>query len=222
MSPLSPSQTVAALATQYPAASRVFMRYDIDFCCGGKRPLAEACAAAGVDPAEVLRALEAETGAPAEVRYDVVALDELVAHIVTRYHRPLDLELPRLERMVFKVRDVHGPKDPERLEALADVFAGLAAELKVHMLEEERLVFPWILRGKAADVASAIDGLRDEHDTAGAALERLRELTDRFTPPPGACTTWRALYLGLAALDRELREHVHLENNVLFPRALQP
>lgn len=221
MTSLSPTDTVARLAVRIPAASRVFMRHDIDFCCGGARPLDEACAARGLDPHAILAEIEAEAPDAGDTRWDQRPLSELIDHILEAYHVPLHAELPRLQAMARKVLTVHGDKDPERLTALVDVYEALAAELVGHLAKEENILFPWILQGRGATAGGPIQVMHMEHDSAGEALARLRELTDDFTPPPGACNTWRALWLGLEELDHELRAHIHLENNILFPRALQ-
>ena len=215
------TDTVARLAVRIPAASRVFQRHDIDFCCGGNRPLEEACVEAGVTASAILDeiAQESATG-PVGVRWDEQPLGDLVEHILEVYHRPLDEELPRLAAMVQKVFDVHGDKDPQRLGALRAVTLGLVAELADHMMKEERILFPWIQSGNGRMAGGPIHVMTMEHDSAAESLRRIRELTDDFVAPPHACNTWRALWLGLQDLDRSLREHIHLENNVLFPRAL--
>lgn len=215
------TDTVARLAVRLPAASRVFQRHDIDFCCGGNRPLDEACAEAGISAAAVLDEIAKESEArPDGVRWDERPLGELVEHILAAYHRPLDEELPRLAAMAQKVFDVHGDKDPERLRELRAVTIGLTQELADHMMKEERILFPWIQSGNGRMAGGPINVMNMEHDSAAESLRRIRELTDNFVPPPHACNTWRALWLGLQEFDRSLREHIHLENNVLFPRAL--
>jgi regulator of cell morphogenesis and NO signaling len=203
-----------------PAASRVFMRHDIDFCCGGNRKLTDACAEKGLDAAALLDEIRAELAEEGDVRWDERPLPELIDHILETYHRPLDEELPRLGRMTAKVLAVHGDKDPERLAELHAVYGAVAQELTDHMMKEERVLFPWILSGNGQTAHGPIHVMHAEHDSVALALARIRELTDNFTPPQGACNTWRALWLGLHQFDHDLRAHIHLENNVLFPRAL--
>ena len=219
MSSIEANETVGQMAVRLPAASRVFARHNIDFCCGGAKPLAEVCAAKGLDPAALLAEIEAERPTSDDVRWDEAELADLIDHILVRFHRPLDEELPRLEAMARRVRDVHGD-EYERLERLNTVVYGLVAELKDHMHKEEQILFPWIRSGDGDTAQGPIQVMLMDHDQAAVALEQIRELTDDFAVPEGACNTWTALWLGLKQFDRELRDHIHLENNVLFPRAL--
>jgi regulator of cell morphogenesis and NO signaling len=143
-----------------------------------------------------------------------------VTHILVAYHQPLKEELPRLEAMARKVLQVHGEKEPQMLAELLAVFLGLKAELEPHMEKEEQILFPMIERRQGVLADGPVEVMREEHDRAGLALKRLRELTNDYEVPPRACNTWRALWHGLAALEESLHQHIHLENNVLFPRAL--
>ena len=214
---------VGQLAAEHPLATRVFHRHGIDFCCDGGRKLQEACAAQGVDTRMVLEEIRKElsnTTIPEE-RWGEAPLEDLVQHILVAYHGPLKEELPRLESMARKVLEVHGDKDPETLSELVEVYAGLKAELSQHMVKEEQILFPMIEQGQGAMAGAPVSVMKDEHDSAGAALRRLRELTKDYQVPPGACNTWRALWHGLAALEESLHQHIHLENNILFPRALR-
>jgi regulator of cell morphogenesis and NO signaling len=213
---------VGQLAAEHPLATRVFHRHGIDFCCDGGRKLQEACAAQGVDTGMVLEEIRKElsnTTIPEE-RWGQAPLEDLVQHILVAYHGPLKEELPRLESMARKVLEVHGDKDPETLSELVEVYAGLKAELSQHMVKEEKILFPMIEQGQGAMAGGPVSVMKQEHDSAGAALRRLRELTKDYQVPPGACNTWRALWHGLAALEESLHQHIHLENNILFPRAL--
>jgi regulator of cell morphogenesis and NO signaling len=213
---------VGQIATEYPLATRVFARHGIDFCCGGGRPLGEVCSERGVDGASVLAEIDKELADPnsSEVRWDQAPLGDLVEHILATYHRPLDEELPRLEAMARKVFAVHGDKQPEALSELLSVYVGLKVELDAHMEKEEQILFPMIKRGEGAMADGPISVMEDEHETAGSALRRLRELTNDYEVPAEACNTWRALWHGLQALEVSLHQHIHLENNILFPRAL--
>ncbi|MDF1544517.1 MAG: iron-sulfur cluster repair di-iron protein [bacterium] len=216
------TSTVASLATEHPLATRVFVRHGIDFCCGGGRPLKEVCEEKGLDVSQVLEEIQLELASAnkPEHRWDSEPLDKLIQHILETYHRPLDEELPRLEEMAAKVLDVHRDKDPQRLAELVTVYGGLKAELENHMAKEEQILFPMILRGQGAMAEGPISVMEQEHESAGAALGRLRELTDGYEVPAEACNTWRALWHGLKALEQSLHQHIHLENNILFPRAL--
>ena len=215
---LTADTTVARVAVSHPASLRVFHRRDIDFCCGGGRTLADACRSKGLDAealiAEILVA--ANEGAADATDWSQRPRAELIDHIVQRYHEPLREDLPRLVAMAQKVLQVHGARDPVRLGLLEALVRDIADELLPHMQKEEAVLFPWLRAGHLARVAMPIEVMRREHEVAGAQLAELRRLTDDYAVPPGACATWRGLWQGLETLDRELREHIHLENNVLF------
>ena len=213
---------VGQVAAEHPLATRVFARHGIDFCCGGGRPLGEVCEEKGLDAQAVLEEIRSELEAPggSEVRWDQAPLGDLIGHILSAYHQPLKEELPRLESMARKVLDVHGDKDPERLAELLSVYLELKFELDQHVAKEEQILFPMIDSGQGAMADGPISVMRLEHDSAAAALRRLRELTNGYEVPAQACNTWRALWHGLAALEESLHRHIHLENNILFPRAL--
>jgi len=219
---IDPGTRIGDLAARHPLATRVFARHGIDFCCGGGRTLATACAERGLEPATVLAEIEkevADTEAP-ETDWSNVPLGDLIDHIVREYHGPLRDELPRLTGMSAKVLQAHGDREPERLGELASVLAGLRSELESHMMKEERVLFPLIRQGRGSMAAVPVSVMEHEHDSAAEALRRLRVLTGDYEVPPEACNTWRALWAGLADLERAMHEHIHLENNVLFPRAL--
>ena len=237
-SPRTPPSDLAAariadLAREHPGTIRVFQRHRIDFCCGGKRSVTEAADRAAIELdgllAELRVALAADNG---EGRLGALpaSLAGLAALIVGRYHVALRGELPRLVLMADRVEKVHGAEMPAVLPPLASAVRALAAELEAHMGEEEASVFPAIVRleravaagetPREADLAQLIAAREDEHVVAGELLAQLRELSAGFAPPEWACNTFRGLYHGLAELERDLHEHIHLENNVLFPRAL--
>lgn len=217
------------LVRAVPARARVFEKLRIDYCCGGKIPLAEACRDRGLDPATVLVMLEAldEAAGAGAVDADALSIAALCDHIETTHHGYLRQELPRLDFLTRKVAAVHGA-DESRLLEVREVFEGFSGEMVHHMHEEEQVVFPR-LRAIESDEGAGVtpDELRGifvqleaEHDGAGDALARFRELTDGFTPPDWACNTFRALYDSLGQLESDMHQHVHKENNVLFPRAL--
>ena len=231
---ITPETSVARIAAQNPATVRIFQRFDIDFCCGGKRPLGEVCAEKQLTFGELRSALEAVEAAPDELPSGDAPLSELIRLVLDKYHARLREELPRLGEMSAKVLRVHGDKHPEILPALDASFRRLREELEAHMPKEERVLFPYIeqletleaqggsLQGSPfGTIQAPIGTMEHEHDTAARELARLRELTAGFQPPEGACNTFRGLYHGLSELDRELREHIHLENNVIFPRATE-
>lgn len=215
------TMTLGALATAHPKATHVLLRHRLDFCCGGRKPLDEACRESGLDPKKVLEEIaQAEQGTGDGTRWDTRPLPALVDFIVSRYHDSLRRDLPTLIGAATKVEHVHAAKEscPEGLSA---ALQALLADLKQHMQKEEEVLFPSIRSGgHGPQVHMPVRVLMQEHDDHGAALRELHELTDGFVPPPEACATWRALYSGLAKLEEELMEHIHLENNVLFPKAL--
>ena len=229
---ITPDTRIADIASRNPATIRVFQRFGIDFCCGGKRPVGEACSEKQVTFGELQRELAA-AGEPSatEIPGTDAKLGELIRFIVDRYHADLRTELPRLSQMAAKVLDAHGERHPE-LADLATTFRGLREELESHMLKEERVLFPYVERLETlsehgqrlsgspfGSIQAPIGMMEHEHDVAARALARLREITNAHTPPADACNTFRGLYHGLAELEKALHEHIHLENNVLFPRA---
>ncbi|MCG3182835.1 MAG: Iron-sulfur cluster repair protein YtfE [Planctomycetes bacterium] len=213
---------VGQLAAEQPLSTRVFARHGIDYCCGGGRPLGEVCSEKGLDAGSVVAEIEKELNAPGEqpTRWDNAPLPDLIDHILQAYHVPLWEELSRLDAMARKVHMVHGDKEPEMLAGIVDVFGGLKAELDQHMRKEEQILFPMILGGHGTMAGGPIHVMNHEHESCGEALRRLRLLTNNYDVPEGACNTWRALWHGLAALEHDLHQHIHLENNILFPRAL--
>lgn len=230
---ITPETRVAEIAAGNPATIRIFQRFGIDFCCGGKRPLHEVCAEKQMTFGELRTALEAAdaTGATGIPAADA-PLAELVRFIVAEYHADLRVELPRLDQMAAKVLDAHGAKHPEMLSALVSTFRGLRQELEEHMMKEERVLFPYVERLEAlaasgqglqaspfGSIEAPIGMMEHEHESAARALARLRELTGGYVAPADACNTFRGLYHGLAELEKDLHEHIHLENNVLFPQA---
>jgi regulator of cell morphogenesis and NO signaling len=213
---------VGALAAEYPLATRVFSRHGIDFCCGGGRPLGEVCEEKGLDASAVLKEVHTELEQSTEnmERWDQAPLGDLIDHILHAYHRPLREEMPRLDAMARKVLDVHGDKDPDRFRRIVNVLAGLKAEVDSHMAKEEQILFPMIKVGSGSMAEGPISVMEEEHTAVAMALRELRKLTDDYQVPEAACNTWRALWHGLAALEESFHQHIHLENNILFPRAL--
>ena len=213
---------IGQIAAEHPMATRVFARHGIDYCCGGGRPLREVCEQKGLHTGAVLEEIEKELAEPgvSDERWDEAPLGDLIDHILFTYHESLREELPRLEAMARKVVDVHRDKRPEMLPQMLSVYLGLKSELEEHMMKEEQILFPAIKAGQGTTTDGPIAVMEHEHESAAAALRRLRELTDGYDVPPEACNTWRALWHGLAALEDSLHRHIHLENNILFPRAL--
>ncbi len=220
---IEPRIPVGDIATRIPAAARVFEKYGIDYCCGGGTPLEDACTRRQVEVSAVLDEIQqvASSPAPSDVRWDQRPLTDLIDHILERYHDRLRELLPALDSMSEKVLARHGEgSHGDALRRIRETFLGLRAELESHMAKEEQILFPMIRAGQGAMAGGPISVMEHEHDNAGAALRVLRELTADYAVPEEACTTWRALWDGLAELERDLHEHIHLENNILFPRAL--
>jgi regulator of cell morphogenesis and NO signaling len=217
---MTSQSTLADIAVAHPAATRVFHRHGLDFCCGGRRPLAEVCAAQGLDPAALLRAIDAEEQTPSDLtRWDREPLSALITFIVDTYHRRLRASVPDLIRMAEKVETSHRDK-PTCPHGLAAQLKTMHAAVLEHLEKEERVLFPLILAGHGRAAIGPVQVMEMEHDDHGRNLAMVRQLTNNLQAPPEACATWRALYLGLLQLEAELMVHIHLENNVLFRRAL--
>ena len=209
------------LALSHAGASRVFQRHGLDFCCGGGATLAAACETKGLDAQSVLAELQAEqTDAEPAARWVEAPLAELIDHVLERFHAGHRAELPRLVAMAEKVEKVHADK-ASCPRGLTEHLQLVAESMEEHMQKEEQVLFPMLLSGRGRMAGMPIACMRDEHEDHGRNLLKLRELAHDFQPPEEACTTWRALYLGLEELEREVMEHVALENNVVFPRALR-
>jgi regulator of cell morphogenesis and NO signaling len=214
------------IVTERPAAARVLDRRGLDYCCHGAQQLDAACAAAGIDAADVLAELEAEPSRSPE--WATMPIDELVDHLESTHHQYLHDELPRLTALVDKVVGVHGARHPELFD-IAATYEALRAELEPHLMKEEQVLFPMIRQLAGAteaptfhcgSIANPIRVMQIEHDDAGELLARLHSLTDGYSPPDDACASYRALYDGLADLQADTHLHVHKENNVLFPAVL--
>jgi regulator of cell morphogenesis and NO signaling len=216
----STTTTLAELAVMHPGAARVFFHHQLDFCCGGRRPLEDACRERGLDPAAVLEEIDAAAPLGSNLpRWDREPLADLVAFIEGTYHTRLRRDLPDLIEMARRVERKHGEK-PGCPRGLTAHLEAMQASVLVHLQKEEQILFPMIVRGVGNRAAAPVQVMELEHDHHRDDLVRLRGLTDDLRPPVAACATWRALYAGLRQLEQELMEHIHLENNVLFPRAL--
>jgi regulator of cell morphogenesis and NO signaling len=231
---IDPSRRVADLAIERPSRIPAFEALGLDYCCGGKRPLADACRAAGLEVDQVTAALaRADAEADEATRSDDTdwtrrPLDELLDHIVSRHHDYLRRELPRLSDLASRVREAHAAKHPE-LERVEEQLGSLRFELESHLQKEEQVLFPLIRAMEEGDdaspahcgsVANPIAVMESEHDEAGEALRNLRSWTGGYTPPADACPTYHAFLAGLAALESDLHVHIHKENNILHPRAM--
>ena len=208
-------QAIGQIAVDLPGSTAVFRRLKLDFCCGGQVPLQQACASKGL-PLDAVLAELAELERPSELPA-TESPEALVDHILARYHAVHREQLPELIRMARRVEAVHR-ENPAVPVGLAEHLETMEAELLDHMDKEEQILFPLFKSGGGAQALGPIHVMRDEHTGHGAQLERLMALTDDANPPRGACNTWRALYAGIAQLSDDLINHIHLENNVLFPQ----
>lgn len=233
---VSTLKTVREWAVENPEASRIFEKFGIDYCCGGSKSLEEACATAKHSIDEVLDSLElAEQQAKTKQKdrnWRVEPLADLVDHITRTHHKYTREEIARLGPLFDKVVSVHGKNHPE-LQQVRAVFRGLAQELTMHMMKEEAMLFFYIVRMEEAviqrepvipppfgTVENPVTMMMHEHDSAGDALRAIRQLSSNYTAPGDACISYQTLYKALSEFEKDLHEHIHLENNILFPRAI--
>ena len=230
------NKTVRDLALEIPGATRVFEKIGIDYCCGGQRSLADVCAKAEITIEDVMKSLELgkkshSTGD--EPNYLVATLAELIDHIVDKHHVFTKNEIDRLRGLLNKVCGVHSQNHPE-LQTLRTLFETLSVELGPHMIKEEEVLFPYVKRMEAAvrdkrpvmpapfrTVANPVRMMMLEHDDAGEFLRKMRGITSNYAPPEDACISYQTLYQALEAFEQDLHQHIHLENNILFPRAVE-
>lgn len=229
-------RTVAEIALERPQATAVFERLGIDYCCGGQKPLAAACEVAGIDVNQVADLLEktactSQSGVEPE-DWSEQTLASLIGHIVQKHHAYCREESLRLQPLLAKVASKHGERHPE-LEEVQSVFTALRNELSMHLMKEEQVLFPYIIgleesitqksvppRAPFGTVQNPVHMMIQEHDDAGHMVKQIRALTQNFSAPEGACTSYKALLQGLESFEADLHRHIHLENNLLFPRAL--
>ncbi len=229
------TQTVREIALEQPSSIRVFEQFGIDYCCGGRKPLTEACTAGNLKVDAVLAALEAAAKQPQmEVaNWESKSLDSLISHIIATHHSYVKRELPRLAQLAQKVVNRHGSRLAE-LPMIAAKLESLDEELTQHLLKEEMILFPYVAsleqflslgsakpRSCFDSVANPIAMMTEEHDAAGTLLAEIHRLSENFTTPADACPTFHAFYDGLKEFEQDLHQHIHLENNILFPRAIE-
>lgn len=229
------NKTVGEIVKLDFRAADVFSSYGIDFCCGGKISVADACAASGADESKVISELESlqyRTGAAAH-DFDSWNIGFLTDYIINTHHQYVAKAIPQILPLAQKVADVHGEHHPE-VVVVNELFNELADELLSHMQKEEQILFPYIKKlvveesaGKCTDpscfgsVASPISVMEAEHENAGTILKQLYNLSDGYTAPEDACNTFRVLYGKLKEFEDDLHVHIHLENNILFPKSIE-
>jgi regulator of cell morphogenesis and NO signaling len=228
-------KTVRELAVEIPGATREFEKLGIDYCCGGGKTLSEACGKANLALETVIRSLEdaQQSNITPASAATPDSLAELIHYIVDKHHAFTRSEMARLQALLHKVCAVHGDHHPELLE-IAGLFKALSQELTMHMMKEEQVLFPFILRMEESvvenrpvlpapfgTVENPVRMMMQEHDSAGNLLQGIRQASANFSVPRDACISYRTLYEALAAFESDLHQHIHLENNILFPRALQ-
>lgn len=227
------TETVREITLNQPSAIRVFEQFGIDYCCGGNRALADACAERNVALDNVLAALDAaKTSSPEYEDWSKATAAQLIQHIVASHHEYVKRELPRLDTLAAKVVEKHGPAHSE-LESIQAALLQLAEELTQHLAKEEMVLFPYITQleqaiadggarphGCFGSVVYPIAMMTQEHDGAGELLKEMRQLSNNFTAPADACASYHAFYQGLKEFETDLHRHIHLENNILFPRAV--
>lgn len=234
---ISLEMTVREIAAQLPESTRLFETLKIDYCCGGNRPLMQACVSAGVEVDNVMDMLTAldETAASESTAVDFqkLSLTELIAHILETHHVFTKSEMDRIKALVEKVIVAHGANHPELLK-VGELFQRLCADLKPHMFKEEQILFPYIVAMEQAEtrgqpvpfapfgtVKNPIWMMTKEHDTAGDILRELRAVTSDYHVPSDGCVSYQTLYQALEGFEKDLHQHIHLENNVLFPKAVE-
>jgi len=229
---ITATKTVGELAVKVPNATRVFEKLGIDYCCGGHRSLEEACASANVAIDDVLRALDQNTDVSAGIAardWNTAPLGDLVDYIVDKHHAYVKAEVPRLKTLITKVVGAHGTNHSE-LEQVQVAFSELANELAGHLMKEEQILFPYVKQmagGASGDpccfgtVQNPIRVMMLEHDDAGEKLREIRQVTSNYALPPDACLSYSTLFAALTEFEQDLHRHIHLENNILFPRAVQ-
>jgi regulator of cell morphogenesis and NO signaling len=232
---INATQTVRELAVTLPGATRVFEQFGIDYCCGGARTLGDACQTANLSFTTIAHSLaQAEqTGAAKQPVWQGESLTALAAYIVDGHHFFTKLELSRVSKLFAKVCAQHGANHPE-LFAAQELWQQLKRELIPHMLKEEQVLFPYIARLEEAaleqcavaqpffgTVQNPVRKMTEEHDAAGDLLAELRRATNNYTAPADGCISFQTLYQALLGFEADLHQHIHLENNILFPRAVE-
>lgn len=224
------SRTVGEIAAEVPAAIRIFEKFRIDYCCGGATPLTDACTAAGVTVDQFLGELDRSAAMPdAGIDWTKTTLSELHSYIVATYHMHGREELETLGLLANKVLSVHGERHHE-LQTVARLVAALQQDMLPHMVKEEMVLFPYVasLEDGTCDSGSCFGSVENpirvmlyEHEAVGDLLAELRRVTAGYSVPDDGCFSYRELYNRLSGFERETHQHIHLENNIYFPRAIE-
>jgi regulator of cell morphogenesis and NO signaling len=235
MRTITAATTLGEIAARIPEATRIFEDFGIDYCCGGKKSLEDACASSKISAQDVLQLIQGtqdkKLGAGQMRDWAQESLASLIAHIRGTHHKYTRGEIARITPMLRKVLSVHGTNHPE-LQRITGEFEALASELLDHMIDEEIVLFPYITRmeecgtGQRTAEPSGLSSLRGpvatlvfQHDSAGDKLRAIRQASGNYRVPEDACMTYRSVFRALADLETDLHQHIHLENNILFPRA---
>jgi regulator of cell morphogenesis and NO signaling len=222
------NKTISQIVTDHHQTAPVFEKYGIDFCCKGKRPLIDACAEKQLNKEQVVLELEnAITTGKAITDFNKMSLAALADYIVQVHHSYVKFNMPQIYQYVGKVASKHGDRYPFMKEVFT-LFSEIQDELSQHMMKEERILFPRIKQLETEGATGStleffqgpIDVMEAEHDRAGTIMQKIRELTNNYTPPADACTTFRLSLSSLQAFEADLHQHVHLENYILFPKTL--
>lgn len=229
-------RTIGEIVSDDYRTAQVFKKYGLDFCCGGKRSVGEACERKGVDMDALMADIDNLSKSEGEDghNYSEWSPAFLVDYIINNHHHFVRHKLPEIKDYATKVAKVHGKTYPVLNEMLGTLLV-LKDEMLSHLEAEERILFPYIKKlvrakeeGKSAErelqfgtAAQAIDMMEAEHDEAGKLMAQLEEMGNGFNPPEDACTTFRVYFQNLEGFRDDLHKHVHLENNILFPKALE-
>ncbi len=231
------NKTIRDIALEAPATTRIFEEFKIDYCCGGRRSIEDVCASSGIDPRVLIDRIETailDSSSQAELAHpEDQTPSDLIDYILSKHHVFTAQEIERLTPLMAKVATRHGELHPELLQ-LKSLFIELTESLVPHMQKEEVVLFPYILQLEDAvkaglsappshfgTVRNPVGMMMAEHETDGERLRKMRELTNDYSLPEGACPSYTALFAGLEDLERDLHRHIHLENNVLFPAAVK-
>lgn len=226
-------ETLGEIAAKDLRKAQIFKKHGLDFCCGGKKTVKQACAEKGLDVTAIEQELQQAEGIPGArpLPYNDWSLSFLADYIVNTHHAYVRKNLPDIRQYAAKVARVHGGRHPE-LQSVHTLVEEVSAELTEHMAKEERVLFPYISRlEKAAAEGAAVSApfgtvenpvrmMEMEHESVGRSLEEIRNLTSSYTLPEDACASYSLLYRLLAEFEDDLHLHIHLENNILFPKAL--